>query len=244
MFNYMLKNLPAKYIYAGYNIRKSLTIMTTNDKGKIIYDVFLYTYVDNYLSFYLQMDNGKYKSVDFGVEVDECDAEDLISRHLSRGNVINTEEYEEYNKEKVVGVFGLRNIETLMKQVDEMKKNDPESHDVSLEAWLDIKKQYMGMEAMGVINQFNKCLKYDKGYITVPPIKLDMNDTYESLIGDEMDYFDFMSGKDSDQIIRELKLLDDTTDGVGNVKDGKEIIISKGEEGEGSTLEVKNTSNE
>lgn len=240
MLGYMLKNLPAKYVYAGYNIRKSLTIMTSNINGRIVYDVFLYTYVDNYLSFYLLMDNGKYKSVDFNIEVEEADAEDLMSRHLSRGNVINTEDYEEYNKERVVGVFGPRNIETLMKQVDEMKKADPDSHDVSLEAWMDVKNAYMGMEIIGVINQFNKCLKYDKGIITVPPIKKDMMDDYESLIGDEMDYFDFMSGKDSDQIIRELKLLDDSLDGVGNVKDGKEIVISKGEDGEASKLEVKN----
>lgn len=240
MLGYMLKNLPAKYVYAGYNIRKSLTIMTSNINGRIVYDVFLYTYVDNYLSFYLLMDNGKYKSVDFNIEVEEADAEDLISRHLSRGNVINTDDYEEFNKERVVGVFGPRNIETLMKQVDEMKKADPDSHDVSLEAWMDVKNAYMGMEIIGVINQFNKCLKYDKGIITVPPIKKDMMDDYESLIGDEMDYFDFMSGKDSDQIIRELKLLDDSLDGVGNVKDGKEIVISKGEEGEASKLEVKN----
>lgn len=236
----MLKNLPSKYVYAGYSIRKSLTIMTSNINGHIVYDVFLYTYVDNYLSFYLQMDNGKYKNVNYNIMVDEADAEDLISRHLSRGSVINTDDYEEYDKNNIVGVFGLRNIETLIKQVDDMKKEDPENHDISLEALMDVKNQYMGMEIVGVINQFNKCLKYEKGMITVPPIKKDMTDDYESLIGDEMDYFDFMSGKDSDQIIRELKLLDDTLDGVGNVKDGKEIIISKSEEeGAGSKLEVR-----
>lgn len=237
----MLKNLPSKYVYAGYSIRKSLTIMTSNINGRIVYDVFLYTYVDNYLSFYLQMDNGKYKNVNYNIMVDEADAEDLISRHLSRGSVINTDDYEEYDKNNIVGVFGLRNIETLIKQVDDMKKADPENHDISLEALMDVKNQYMGMEIVGVINQFNKCLKYEKGMITVPPIKKDMTDDYESLIGDEMDYFDFMSGKDSDQIIRELKLLDDTLDGVGNIKDGKEIIISKSEEeGSGSKLEVRN----
>lgn len=51
MLGYMLKNLPSKYVYAGYSIRKSLTIMTSNINGRIVYDVFLYTYVDNYLSF-------------------------------------------------------------------------------------------------------------------------------------------------------------------------------------------------
>ena len=52
MFGYMFKNLPAKYIFAGYGVRKSLTILTTEENGKIIYDVFLYTHVDKYSSYF------------------------------------------------------------------------------------------------------------------------------------------------------------------------------------------------
>lgn len=61
MLKYLMKNLPAKYIYAGYCIRKGFTIMTSQENGKIVYDTFLFTYVDNFLSFFLKMDNGKYK---------------------------------------------------------------------------------------------------------------------------------------------------------------------------------------
>ena len=43
-----------------------------------------------------------------------------------------------------------------------------------------------------------------------------------------MDFFDFMSNKSSDEIIRDLKKLDDNLDGVGNIKAGKEIVITKG----------------
>lgn len=240
MFGYMFKNLPAKYVYAGYGVRKSLTILTTEVSGKIIYDVFLYSYVDNYLSFFVQMDNGKYKSVDFNLEVPEVNAEDLMSKHLSRGFMKNTEDYEEYDKETLMGVFGLRNIEVLMKQVDKMKKDDPDSHDVSLEAFLDVKSAYMGMEIMGVINSFNRCLKYDKDRITVPPITFGPNDSYQSLIGDEMDYFDFMSNKDSDKIISDLKKLDDSLDGIGNVKKGREVVIKKGDENTAGIIEIKN----
>lgn len=218
MLKYLMKNLPAKYVYAGYNVRKGLTIMTSEINGRIIYDAFEYSYVDNFLSFYLLMDNGNYKSVDYNIEVPEATAEDIMSRHITRGRMTNLEEYENYDKEKVVGVFGLRDIGKLIKMVDEMKKNDPESFDVSLEAWLDVKPAYMGMEIIGVINTFNKCLKYEKGRITVPPISYGPEDTYKSLIGDEMDYFDFMSGKDSDEIIKELKKIDDSLDGVGNIK--------------------------
>lgn len=239
MFGYMFKSLPAKYIFAGYGVRKSLTILTTEENGKIIYDVFLYTYVDNYLSFFLQMENGKYKSVDFNVEVPETSAEELVSRHLSRGLMKNMDDYEEYDRETLVGVFGLRNIEVLMKQTDEMKKQNSEGFDVSLEAMLDIKAQYMGMEVMGVINNFNKCLKYDKGRITIPPITYGPNDPYKSLIGDEMDYFDFMSNKDSDKIIQDLKKLADSLDGIGNVKSGREITITKSSENEAASINVK-----
>ena len=221
MLKYLMKSLPAKFIYAGYCIRKSLTIMTSEINGRLVYDVFLFTYVDNYLSFFLKMDNGLFRSVDFGVEVPEATAEDLVSKHLSRGIMKDLDDYEQYDREQVVGVFGVRDIGTLMKQVDEMKKADPDSFDVSLEAWLDVKPSYMGVEVVGVINTFNKCLKYDKDRITVPPIKYDETDTYESLIGDEMDYFDFMSEKDSDQIIKELKKLADRLDGVGNIKKEK-----------------------
>lgn len=239
MFGYMFKSLPAKYIFAGYGVRKSLTILTTEENGKIIYDVFLYTYVDNYLSFFLQMENGKYKSVDFNVEVPETSAEELVSRHLSRGLMKNMDDYEEYDRETLIGVFGLRNIEVLMKQTDEMKKQNSEGFDVSLEAMLDIKAQYMGIEVIGVINNFNKCLKYDKGRITIPPIIYGPDDPYKSLIGDEMDYFDFMSNKDSDKIIQDLKKLADSLDGIGNVKSGREIKITKSSESEAASVSVK-----
>lgn len=227
MLGYMFKSFPAKYIFAGYGVRKSLTILTTLENGRIIYDVFLYTYVDNFLSFFIQMENGKYKSMDYNVEVPETTAEDLVSRHLSRGLMKDIDDYEEYDREKLIGVFGLRNIETLMKQTDEMKKQNSDGFDVSLEAMLDIKAQYMGMEVVGVINNFNKCLKYDKDRITIPPIVYGPNDPYKSLIGDEMDYFDFMSNKDSDKIIRDLKKMADSLDGIGNVKKGRNVVITK-----------------
>ena len=231
MLKYLMKNLPAKYIYAGYCIRKGFTIMTSQENGKIVYDTFLFTYVDNFLSFFLKMDNGKYKSVDYNVEVPEATAEDLVSKHLTRGILRDSEDFEQYDKEKIVGVFGVRDISVLMKQVDTLKKNDQDSFDVSLEAWLDVKPSYMGMEVIGVINTFNKCLKYDKGRITVPPIKNGPEDNYVSLIGDEMDYFDFMSEKDSDEIVRDLKALDDKLDGVGNLKkEVKSVEVKKEEE--------------
>lgn len=244
MLGYLFKNLPAKYIYAGYGVRKSLTILTTEENGRIIYDVFLYTYVDNYLSFFIQMENGSYRSVDFKVDVPEISAEDLVSRHLSRGLMKNMDDYEEYDREKLIGVFGLRNFEVLMKQTDEMKKENSDGFDVSLEALLDVKNQYMGVEVMGVINNFNKCLKYEKGRITIPPITYGPNDPYQSLIGDEMDYFDFMSNKDSDKIIQDLKKLADSLDGIGNVKRGREVVITKSSENETAKVNINKVSDD
>ena len=66
-----------------------------------------------------------------------------------------------------------------------------------------------------------------------------MDDDYESVIGDELDYFDFMSNKDSDTVIKELKALADSIDGVGNVRTGKEVSIQKGDENTAAKLEIK-----
>ena len=98
---------------------------------------------------------------------------------------------------------------------------------MSLQALLDEKKAYSGMEIMGAINKFNRLLNWEKNIMTVPAITLGPDDTFESLIGDEMDFFDFMSGKDSDTVVRELKKITDSIDGVGNVKDGIELVIKK-----------------
>ena len=38
--------------------------------------------------------------------VPEAKAEDLMSKHLSRGKVQDNEEYDEYERDKIVGVFG------------------------------------------------------------------------------------------------------------------------------------------
>ncbi len=238
MFGYTFKNIPAEYIFAGYNVRKSLSVMTSNENGKIVYDTFLYTYVDNYLSFYLLMDNGMYKNIDEKVEVPLINAEELMSKHLARGKLEDTEEYENYSKDKIIGVFGIRDMETLMKQVDTMAKEN-NLNEMSLEAMLDVKKQYMGMEVTGTINKFNSLLNYPKGTICIPAITYGQDDPFKSLIGDEMDFFDFMSNKDSDTIIKDFKKLDDSLDGIGNVKDGKSVNIVKNEEEGSSQLEIK-----
>jgi len=223
MFGVTFKNLPAEYVFAGYSIRKSLTKVSRVVEGKLIYDTFVYTYIDNYLSFYTLMENGLYKNVDAKIEVPEATGEDIISKHLGSGNV-DTSDYDNLNKDNIVGVFGPRNIETLIKQVDEMKKKD-NTQDISLEAILDVKKQYMGVEINGVINNFNSLLKYSKDIITIPAIKSGPEDNYHSIIGDELDFYDFLSNKDSDTIVKDLKILADSIDGVGNIKQGKEEII-------------------
>ncbi len=241
MFNYLLKSLPSQYVFAGYNVRRGLTIMTTDINGRVVYDVFLFTYIDNYLSFYVLMDNGKYKSVDFKVEVPEATAEDLMSKHIARGMLINPEDYEEYDKEQIIGVFGLRSMETLMKQVDKMHGDDIKGTEIKMEAVLDIKPAYTGMEITGMINMFNRALKKDKKRITVPPIKNSESDPYKSLIGDEMDYFDFMSNKESDQIVDDLDKLDASLDGVGNLKAGKNVVLTKRMDGEEVKIDVSVT---
>ena len=130
MFNYMLKNIPAKYVFGGYSVRKSFTIMTSIENGKLVYDSFLFTYVDNYLSFYVLMDDGNYKHVESGVAVPEIKAEELMSKHLARGKV-DEDEYSQYERDKIVGVFGLRNMEEIMRQTDQMNV-DSKTEDIKL----------------------------------------------------------------------------------------------------------------
>ena len=73
----------------------------------------------------------------------------------------------------------------------------------------------------------------------VPPIRYGEDDTYNSVIGDELDFFDFMSNKDDDNIIDDLIKLNNSMDGVDNIKEGKEIVITKGTDGEAGTVEIR-----
>lgn len=219
MFNkYMFKNIPTKYAFAGYCVRKGLSQMTTPDQqGNIVYDVFTETYVDNFLSFFILMDDGTYKHVDGKESVVSIDMNEFMSKHIYRGAYYDVSQLPMYDKEEVIGVFGLRDIITLEKQIDEMEK-EFESRDMSIQAILGEKPQYTGLEITGAINRFNKDLKREKKRILIPPIKYGPEDTYVSLIGDELDFNDFLTNKSSDQIINDIITLDNKVDGVGNLK--------------------------
>lgn len=240
MLSYMLKNIPAKYAFAGYNVRKGLSVMTTQVGNKVVYDIFQYSYIDNYLSFYVLMDDGSYQNVELGCKVPEAKAEDIMSKHLYRGPSSDASDYEHFDKDKIVSVFGVRDVETLMYQADEIAKHDEGNHDVSLQAVLDVKSQYMGMEVIGVINRFNKYLKYEKRSLPVPAITYGPDDEYVSIIGDEMDFFDFMSNKSSDQIVLDIQSLVLNTDGIGNVKRGTVVKVIKGSEDKAGAVEIVN----
>lgn len=242
MFGNLLKNLPAKYVYAGYLVRKSVAVMTTVIDNKIVYDVFLYTYLDNFLSPCTFMDDKTFKSLDGKWRVNEIQGEDLVSRHIFRGGYYDTSELEQYDKDTVIGIFGVRDMITMMKQIDEMEKQSEETHDMSIQAMLGEKQAYTGIEIMGAVNRFNKALKWRKDAITIPAIKIDENDSYNSVIGDEMDFFDFMSDKDSDEIVKKLKEFADNIDGVGNLKNPLSNMNLKQEDAvsEEVSLEINN----
>lgn len=236
MLKYMMKSLPGEYVFGGYSVRKSTAVLSRKEDNKIYYDKFLYTYVDNFLSFYILMEDGSYMNVETNDKVPLLNAEDLMSKHL----VMNEELDEEYERDKIIGVFGIRNMETLIKQVDDMNvAND--AHEARLKGLIEAKKSYMGLEITSTISAFNKATRRKEDYVTVPPIKYSAEDTYNSIIGDEIDYFDFMSNKDDDTIIDDLMKLAQSIDGVDNVKDGKEIVITKGSESTAGTVEIKDS---
>ena len=234
MLKYMMKSLPGEYVFGGYSVRKSTAVLSRKEDNKIYYDRFLYTYVDNFLSFYILMEDGTYLNVETNDRVPLLNAEELMSRHLRKDEELD----EEYERDKIVGVFGVRNMETLIKQVDDMNIAN-NAQEARLKGLIEPKKSYMGMEITGSIAAFNKATRRRADYVTIPPIKYGDDDAYKSVIGDELDYFDFMSNKDADNIIDDLIKLDQSLDGVDNVKNGKEIVITKSEDGQVSTVNIK-----
>ena len=129
-------------------------------------------------------------------------------------------------------------MEKLIKQVDELNiANNAE--ELRLKGLIEPKKAYLGMEINATISSFNKAINRVKGEVMVPPIRYGEDDTYNSVIGDELDFFDFMSNKDDDAIIDDLIKLNKSMDGVDNIKEGKEIVITKGVDGEAGTVEIR-----
>ena len=45
MFSYMLKTFPAQYIFAGYAVRRSISVVSTMIDGVLTFDVFSYIYL-------------------------------------------------------------------------------------------------------------------------------------------------------------------------------------------------------
>jgi hypothetical protein len=230
----MMKNLSAEFVFGGYSVRKNTAVLSRKVDNKIYYDKFLYTYIENNLSFYILMDDGTYMNVETNDRVPLLTAEDLMSRHLRHDEKLD----EEYERDKIIGVFGIRNMETLIKQVDEMNIAN-NADELRLKGLIEPKKAYLGMEINATISSFNKAINRVKGEVMVPPIRYGEDDTYNSVIGDELDFFDFMSNKDDDNIIDDLIKLNNSMDGVDNIKDGKEIVITKGTDGEAGTVEIR-----
>ena len=224
MFNYLLKNIPAKYAFGGYAVRKSTSVVSTDVNGELLFDIFTYTYLDTQMSMFILMDDDSYKSVEYDIKVPALDASGIISKHLYRGLEYNQEDYPLYNKEEICGVFGLRDIHTIMEDADAYASKMG-NNDIRLQALFDVKNAYTGMEIMGIISKFNQINKWPKGLITVPPIKYDETDTFNSVVGDELDFFDLFSGRSIDECVKELKRLDDMTDGIGNIKETNTEVL-------------------
>lgn len=214
MLKFMMKNLSAEFVFGGYSVRKNTAFANRRVGSRVFYDRFVYTYIDTFLSFYILMEDGTYMNVETKDRVPLLTAEDLMSKHLKPG-----EDFEEtYEREKIIGVFGVRQMDALVKQVDDLNSSNG-VEEVRLKGLIEPKKAYMGMEINAIILSFNKATNRTRKEIIIPPIKYDFDDEYESVLGDEIDYFDFVSNKDADAIIDDLIKLNDSMDGVGNLKD-------------------------
>ena len=217
MFNkYLIKNLPAEYVYGAYSVRKGITSQTsTSEDGKIIYDAFLYTYIDDYLSFYILMEDGTYKNVNEKVNVTPTPTPGLASRHLDRGNYVDTSKYGDYDKNKVVGIFGAMKINDILAKIGEMAKEDA-SKDISYNSLIGEKSAYTGLEIGTILNEYNNKMGRKKRALTVPALKKDENDPYESMIGLDSDFEEFIKDKDPEDIMKELIRINDEQDALGN----------------------------
>lgn len=224
MFNYLLKNIPAKYAFGGYAIRRSTSVVSTEVNGELLFDVFAYTYLDTQITMFILMEDGTYKSVEYDKKVPAVDAAGIVSKHLYRGKEYNKDDYPLYDKEEICGVFGLRDIHKIMEEADAYAAKKGTS-DIRLQALYDVKSAYTGMEIMGILSKYNQMNNWKKGLITVPPIKYDDTDTFNSIVGDELDFFDLFSNRTIDECIGEIKRLDDLTDGIGNIKENNNEVL-------------------
>ena len=213
----MFKSLPSQYVFAGYNVRKGLSVMSHVEDGKMMYDIFVHSYMEDKLSFYILMDDGKYKNVDTDERVDEIKVENLISRHLFSGESYDLEDFEQYDKDKLAGVFGLRDMPQLMKDIDVLEEK-LQLNKLKAQAVHDVRKNYTGIEITTLINRWNSSFSKYNGYFTVPPITNGPEDTYKSAIGDELEYFDLINEKSYDEIVELLRTINSGLDGLGNAK--------------------------
>lgn len=215
--SYMFKNLPAQYVFGGYAIRKGITSMTSDINGQVVYDVFLNTYVDDEMSFFILMEDGTYKSVSEDVKVGVLELKDLVSKHLERGDYVDTSKFPQYDKSKIFGVYGIKNINEILKLTEELDKND-DSKDISLSALIGEKAAYTGMEIKGIINRFNKINNGQKRSLLIPAVKNNLEDEYESKFGVEDDFINYFAEKTPEEFVGEIRKMVDELDAVGNKK--------------------------
>ncbi len=215
MFNYLFKNIPTEFLYGGYLVKKGLSSSTAEVNGKIIYDAFLYSYVDQELSLFIKMEDGSYKSINENVNMKEITNEELVSKHLERGDFVDITDYGEYDKNKPYGVFIDRDFTSIVKEEMLIDAED-NLQDAGKKTILNIKKSFSGMEAMGYIGRFNRRNKLEKKEICIPPIKIDANDEMESVIGTMEDYKKMIEGKTNTEIMKILTERASQVDSVGN----------------------------
>ncbi len=218
MFNYLLKNIPSQYLYAGYVIRKGLSSSTIVDGDKTYYDALLYSYIENNLSLFILMEDGLYKEVSTGIKLPEILEDEIVSKHLERSEYIDISDYGEYNKENPMGVYGLHSFEDLIKLEDASLTIEQQGLKIGDLKGLTLKKAYTGIEAMAVVGRFNNRNKLNKKRFCVPAIKIDSNDKFESIIGDINSYHELIKDKTPDQIIQMLYNKAQELDSTGNKK--------------------------
>lgn len=166
------QNIPLEFAYIGYLVSKGLTIENTNDNGNAYRDLYLFTYITLEPVILVLMEDGQYKDVKTGLKYPKIDYTNLVSKHLERGDMIDTNKYPNYSKNTYIGVFNLKPFNDVVEKVIDDELN---SKEINLKIMTKKKNSYTPLEMDGIYKRYkgkSESSNLVKTF-TVPPVLID-----------------------------------------------------------------------
>lgn len=198
------QNIPLEYVYIGYLVRKGLTMENANRDGKLVRDLFLYTYIDLEPTIVVLMEDGLYKNMQTSEKYPKLEYASLVSKHLASGETVDMSAYPNYSKNQNIGIFNLIRFEDIVNKVIDAELN---SKEVNLKLSTKLKKTYTPVELNGILNRYqgkkesNSLVKT----FTVPPVLIDELDSIRTVFSLESKFLYEYYGKTDQEIYDDLK---------------------------------------